>query len=65
MSTHELQILHDAPRCLIPFDRREALTLQQAAGITGRSTETIRRCCEAEGIGRWVGGRWTVSPPLC
>ena len=53
----------EVPRCLIPFDRREALTLQQAAGIAGRSTETIRRWCEAEGIGRRVGGRWAVSHP--
>ncbi len=50
-------------RTLIPYDKREALTLQQAAGIAGRSAETIRRWCEAEEIGRRVGGRWAVSHP--
>ena len=51
------------PRVLIPYDKREALTLQQAAGIAGRTSETIRRWCENESLGRRVGGRWAVSHP--
>ena len=53
----------DTPQVLIPYDKREALTLQQAAGIAGRSPETIRRWCALEDIGRRVGGRWAVSHP--
>lgn len=49
------------PRVLIPFDRREALTLAQAAEIAGRSIETIRRWASLEDIGRRVGGQWAVS----
>lgn len=52
-----------SPQVLVPYDKREALTLQQAAGIAGRSSETIRRWCEAAHIGRRVGGRWAVSHP--
>lgn len=53
----------DRPQALIPYDRREGLSLQQAAGIAGRSGETLRRWCEQEDIGRRIGGRWVVSHP--
>jgi hypothetical protein len=40
---------------------REAAKLQQAPGIAGRSTETVRRSCEIGDIGRRFDGRWAVS----
>lgn len=48
---------------LIPFDAREALTLQEAAKIATVSETTIARWCKDEdiGIGRKIGGTWRVS----
>ena len=51
----------DVPRVLIPFDRREALSLVQAAEIAGRSVETIRRWASLNDLGRRIGGQWAVS----
>lgn len=51
----------ELPQVLIPFDRREALSLDQAAGISGRSAETIGRWCQTHDIGRRTMGRWAVS----
>ncbi len=51
------------PLILVPYDRRESLTLKQAAQIAGRDPETIRRWCSLNDIGRHVGGRWAVSHP--
>jgi hypothetical protein len=51
----------ERPRVLIPFDRREALSLRQAAEISGKSAETIRRWCALHDIGRRIGGHWAVS----
>jgi hypothetical protein len=49
-------------RCLIPFDRREGMTIAEAAERTGRTTRTLRRWCEEHLIGRRVGGGpWIVS----
>jgi hypothetical protein len=48
---------------LVPFDRREALSLRQAAHISGKSVETIRRWCALHDIGRRIGGQWAVSHP--
>jgi hypothetical protein len=55
--------MSDTPRVLIPFDRREALSLKQAAEISGKSVETIRRWCSLHDIGRRIGGQWAVSHP--
>lgn len=50
------------PRCLIPFDRREGLTIDEAAEIAGRDVRTLRRWCVERDIGRRIaGGPWTVS----
>lgn len=47
---------------LIPYDRREAITLRQAAEIAGRSETTVRGWCAQYHIGRRVaGGPWMVS----
>jgi hypothetical protein len=52
------------PQVLIPFDRREALSLRQkTAEISGKSVETIRRWCAIHDIGRRIGGQWAVSHP--
>ncbi len=46
---------------LTPFDSREALSVAAAAKIAGVTGQTIRRWCDAEGIGRRRGGMWVVS----
>lgn len=51
----------DVPQVLIPFDRREALTLKAAADLSGFSAETVRRWASLNDIGRKVGGIWLVS----
>src|SRR5688500_11237265 len=51
------------PRVLVPFDRREALSLRGAAEISGKSIETIRRWASLYDIGRRIGGQWAVSHP--
>lgn len=51
----------DVPQVLIPFDRREALTLKAAADLSGFSVEKIRRWASLRDIGRKVGGTWLVS----
>jgi hypothetical protein len=48
-------------RVLIPFSRAEALSLRQAAEISGKSVETIRRWCALHDLGRRIGGQWCVS----
>lgn len=54
----------DNPQVLIPYDRREAITLRQAALIAGRSESTLRSWCQTHHIGRRVGGGpWMISRP--
>jgi hypothetical protein len=48
-------------KILVPFDRREAMSLREAAKFAGRSESTMRNWCEVHGIGRRVGGVWCVS----
>jgi hypothetical protein len=55
--------MSETPRVLIPFNRREALSLKQAAEISGKSVETVRRWCSLHDIGRRIGGQWAVSHP--
>ena len=51
-----------APMVLIPYDRREAITLKRAAEIAGRSESTVRGWCANFHVGRrLVGGHWAVS----
>ena len=42
--------------CLVPFDRREGLSLAQAAKIAGKPVDTVRLWCLNHDIGRRVGG---------
>jgi hypothetical protein len=51
----------DGPQVLIPFDRREALTLQQAAHRAMRTVETMRRWAALYDLGRLISGRWLIS----
>ena len=51
----ELQILR-------PWNRREAITLRQAAAIAGRCPETMRLWAE-KGLGRKILGQWAISHP--
>jgi hypothetical protein len=49
-------------RVLVPFNKREGMTLRQAALVAGKSESTLRNWCVDYGIGRRVGGGiWTVS----
>lgn len=49
------------PAVLIPFDRREAISLNEAAEIANRSVETLRRWVATDDLGRKIGGQWMVS----
>ena len=48
---------------LTHYDRREAISLSQAAYIANRTVETVRGWAANKDIGRKVGGRWAVSHP--
>jgi hypothetical protein len=49
-------------KILSPFDRRECISLRQAAVRAGKSESTMRGWCEQHGLGRRVGGgTWLVS----
>jgi hypothetical protein len=49
-------------KMLTPFDRRECLSLKDAADIAGKSESTMRGWCEQHGLDRRVGGgTWSVS----
>jgi hypothetical protein len=55
-------ILVDERQILRPFDKRECISLKQAAGIAGKSESTLRGWCDQHGLGRRVGGgSWLVS----
>src|SRR5271170_6359310 len=50
------------PMALVPYDRREALTLREAARLAGRCESTVRGWCGMSDLGRRVGnGPWQVS----
>src|ERR1035441_6017407 len=52
----------DGRKILSPFDKRECVSLQQAADIAGKSESTLRGWCDVHGLGRRVGGgTWSVS----
>jgi len=47
---------------LVPYDKREALSVRAAAEKAGRSASTIRAWCERYSIARRIaGGNWEVS----
>jgi hypothetical protein len=47
---------------LVPFDKRECISLKQAADIAGKSESTMRAWAEEHGLGRRIGdGIWSVS----
>lgn len=49
-------------RALVPYDRREAISISTAAQIADRSERTVRSWCETRHIGRRIGGGpWAVS----
>ncbi|UYW25684.1 hypothetical protein OKC48_20785 [Methylorubrum extorquens] len=53
-----------APQVLIPWDRDEAINLDDAAHIADKSPSTIRAWAQAHHIGRRVGGgSWKISLP--
>ena len=57
-----LAAMENGLQVLVPFDKREGMSLQQAAELAGKSESTIRTWCNVHGIGRRVGGGvWIVS----
>ncbi|MGB6661419.1 MAG: hypothetical protein WBE90_20635 [Xanthobacteraceae bacterium] len=46
---------------MVPFDARESITLEGAAKLCRKSTETIRSWAQRHGIGRKIGGAWHIS----
>lgn len=47
---------------LVPYDKREAMSIEQAAERAGKSPSTLRNWCEQHAIGRRIGnGHWEVS----
>lgn len=54
-------MIHGEPQILRPFHRAEALTVEEAALIAGKSQRTIKQWCELHDLGRKIGGRWMVS----
>jgi hypothetical protein len=56
--------MNKEPKILVPYDRREAISLRTAANIAGRSESTLRSWCQIHHIGRRVcSGPWEVSRP--
>jgi hypothetical protein len=54
--------LHPDRLVLVPYDRREGMTVSAAANLAGKSVSTIRGWCGHHGIGRRIGdGTWIVS----
>jgi hypothetical protein len=54
----------DDRKILQPFDKRECISLKEAADIVGRSASTMRNWCDEYGLGRRIGGGpWSVSRP--
>jgi hypothetical protein len=52
----------DDRKILSPFDKRECISLKQAAAIASKSDSTLRGWCDEHGLGRRVGGGpWMVS----
>ena len=50
------------PMILVPFNRRETISLREAAKVAGRCESTVRGWCGAYDIGRRIGnGPWQVS----
>ncbi len=52
------------PQVLTPYSKAEALSLKEAAFISGRSIVTVKKWAALNHLGRVVGGsRWEVSRP--
>jgi len=49
------------PQVLRPFHRSEALSIAEAARISGCSVRTMRERCLCHDLGRRIGGQWAVS----
>ena len=47
---------------LVPYNKRECISLAQGADIAGKSESTMHAWCQQHGLGRRVGGgTWSVS----
>jgi hypothetical protein len=53
--------INDVCMVLVPFDPKEAIALKEAAALAGKTPNTVRNWCEAYGLGRRIGGTWSVS----
>jgi hypothetical protein len=54
-------LLDGEPQVLRPYNAAEALTIEQAALIAGRSPRTTRDWAARFDIGRRIQGRWAIS----
>jgi hypothetical protein len=62
MSKSVLSALAEQHYVLVPYDKREGITLAEAAHTAGKSVGTIRNWCVQHELGRRVGGgTWVVS----
>jgi hypothetical protein len=51
-----------ARQVLVPLDKRECISLKEAAGIADKSESTMRAWVDEHGLGRRIGGgTWSVS----
>jgi hypothetical protein len=56
------RVISERRYILVPYDRREAMSIERAAERAGKSPSTLRNWCEKNGIGRRIGnGHWEVS----
>lgn len=54
----------NVPQILLPWNRREAISVSEAAYITRKSERTVRAWALEHNIGRKVaGGTWMISHP--
>jgi hypothetical protein len=56
------RVLPDQRYVLVPYDKREAMSIQMAVKHSGFSPSTLRNWCVQHAIGRRIGnGHWEVS----
>jgi hypothetical protein len=51
----------EEPQVLKPYHRAEAISIEVAARIAGRSVRTLREWCARYDIGRRICGQWALS----
>jgi len=52
-------------RVLSEYDKKEGISLLQAAFISGRTVETVRTWVATHDLDRKVGGQWAIGNRFC